>query len=188
MVKGFTSAGRESQGMFIPCDKSDWGEIYYQINDGKQNSRQYIYKKFQFHLKNNKKSLDQSQVFHSDSRKPAKYNPFSTFLRYTVFPKWTLTPKQSPTKNNDFSKGGAHKIDEFWWVIFQRGEYTKPMGFGGWVFKGGSTQNRWALMVEFSKGGVHKTDGVWWVMFQRGEYTKPMGFDGFWKNFIASKH
>ena len=27
-------------------------------------------------------------------------------------------------------------------VIFQRGEYTKPMGFDGWFFKGGSTQNR----------------------------------------------
>ena len=62
-------------------------------------------------------------------------------------------------------------------VIFQRGEYTKPMGFDGWFFKGGSTQNRWALMGDFSKGGVHKTDGLWWVIFQRGEYTKPMGFD-----------
>ena len=31
-------------------------------------------------------------------------------------------------------------------VIFQRGEYTKPMGFDGWFFKGGSTQNRWGLM------------------------------------------
>ena len=31
-------------------------------------------------------------------------------------------------------------------VIFQRGEYTKPMAFDGWFFKGGSTQNRWLLM------------------------------------------
>ena len=31
----------------------------------------------------------------------------------------------------DFSKGGVHKTDGLWWVIFQRGEYTKPMGFDG---------------------------------------------------------
>ena len=28
-----------------------------------------------------------------------------------------------------------------------------------WFFKGGSTQNRWALMGGFSKGGLHETDG-----------------------------
>ena len=55
---------------------------------------------------------------------------------------------------------------------FSKGEYTKPMGFDGWFFKGGSTQNRWALMDDFSKGGVHKTDGLWWVIFQRGEVHK----------------
>ena len=44
-------------------------------------------------------------------------------------------------------------------VIFQRGEYTKPMSSHEWFFKGGSTQNRWVLMGDFSKGGVHKTDG-----------------------------
>ena len=43
----------------------------------------------------------------------------------------------------DFSKGGVHKTDWLWWVIFQRGEYTKPIGCDGWFFKGGSTQNRW---------------------------------------------
>ena len=52
----------------------------------------------------------------------------------------------------------VHKTDGFWWVIFQRGEYTKPMafdgqhfqrgeytkpmGFDGWFFKGGNTQNQ----------------------------------------------
>ena len=46
----------------------------------------------------------------------------------------------------DFSKGGVHKTDGVWWVTFQRGEYTKPMGFDGWLFKGGSTQNRWLVM------------------------------------------
>ena len=100
----------------------------------------------------------------------------------------------------DFSKGGVHETDGFSWVIFHRGEYTKPMGFDGWFFKGGggvhkidgfwwvifppggggSPRNRWALMGDFSQGGVHKTDGFWWVIFQRGEYTKSMGFDGFW--------
>ena len=57
-----------------------------------------------------------------------------------------------------------------------------------WFFKGGSTQNRWALMGDFSKGRVHKTDGngwffkggsFWWMILQRGEYTKPMGFGMF---------
>ena len=64
----------------------------------------------------------------------------------------------------DFSKGGVHKTDGLWWVIFQRGEYTKPMDFDGWFFKGGSTQNRWVVMGDFSKGGVHKTDGFCWVL------------------------
>ena len=32
-------------------------------------------------------------------------------------------------------------------VIFQRGEYTKPMGFDGWFFKGG--------------GEGKKIDGIW---------------------------
>ena len=46
---------------------------------------------------------------------------------------------------SDFSKGGVHKTDGVWWAIFQRGEYTKPMGFDGWLSKGGSTQNRWTV-------------------------------------------
>ena len=49
----------------------------------------------------------------------------------------------------DFSKGGVHKTDGFWWVIFQRGEYMKPMGCDGWFFKGGSTQNQWLLECFF---------------------------------------
>ena len=31
----------------------------------------------------------------------------------------------------DFSKGGVHETDSFWGMIFQRGEYTKPMAFDG---------------------------------------------------------
>ena len=49
----------------------------------------------------------------------------------------------------DFSKGGVHKTDGFWWVIFQRGEYTKPMGSDGWFSKGGSTQKQWLLELLF---------------------------------------
>ena len=47
-------------------------------------------------------------------------------------------------------------------VIFQRGEYTKPMAFDGW----------------FSKGGVHKTDGFWWVIFKGGSTQNQWAFDG----------
>ena len=50
----------------------------------------------------------------------------------------------------EFSKRGVHETDEFWWVIFQRGEYTKPMSLGGWFFKGGSTQDRWVVLPRFA--------------------------------------
>ena len=57
-------------------------------------------------------------------------------------------PEISAHQKQWFSKGGGgvHKTDGFWWMIFHRGEYIKPMGFDGWFFKGGSTQNRWLLM------------------------------------------
>ena len=36
---------------------------------------------------------------------------------------------------DDFSQGGVHKTDGFYWMIFHRGEYMKPMGFDGfWNF------------------------------------------------------
>ena len=58
-----------------------------------------------------------------------------------------------------FQRGEYTKPMGFWWVIFQRGEYTKPMSFDGWFFKGG------------------------------GGYTKPMGFwrvfEGFLKKFYC---
>ena len=78
----------------------------------------------------------------------------------TVFAQINAHPEKSTQKNSDFSKGGVHKTDGFWWVIFQRGEYTKPMGFNGWFFKGGTTQNQWVVMGGFFKGGVHKTYGL----------------------------
>ena len=45
-------------------------------------------------------------------------------------------------------------------MIFQKGEYTKPMGFDGWFLKGGSTQNRWDLelyvvFLKLSARGVY---------------------------------
>ena len=53
----------------------------------------------------------------------------------------------------DFSKGGVHKTDGFWRVIFQRGEYTKPMGFDGfWNFIVPSKIKR--LGVYFRKYGT----------------------------------
>ena len=55
----------------------------------------------------------------------------------------------------DFSKGGVHETDGLWWVIFQRGEYMKPMGSYKWFFKGGTTQNQ---TFRNYKIGV---DGVW---------------------------
>ena len=70
----------------------------------------------------------------------------------------------------DFSKGGVHETDGFWWVIFQRGEYTKPMGFWWVIFQRGEytkpvgSDGFWNLFLsDFSKGGLQRPDGVWWV-------------------------
>ena len=49
-------------------------------------------------------------------------------------------------------------------VIFQRGEYTKPMGFDGDFSKGGVHKTDGVLLGDFPKGGVHKTDEFWWVL------------------------
>ena len=96
-------------------------------------------------------------------------------------------------------------------VIFQREEYTKLMGFDGWFFKGGSTQNRWvfggwffkggstwnrwALMDDFSKGGVHKTDGFWKMFFASKNWKSVMKFRSWFKfrmvfkqNFLYFEH
>ena len=53
------------------------------------------------------------------------WNPSTVFAEINAHPE-----NKRPPKNSDFLKGGVHKTDGFWWVIFQRGEYTKPMGFG----------------------------------------------------------
>ena len=62
-------------------------------------------------------------------------------------------------------------------VIFQRGEYTKPMGFDGWFFKGGSTWNRWAFEGDFSKGGVHETEWLLVGKFPKGGVHETDGFE-----------
>ena len=54
-------------------------------------------------------------------------------------------------------------------MIFQRGEYTKPMGLDGWCFQRGEyTKPNGFWWVMFSKGGVHKTDGLWLWCFKGG--------------------
>ena len=63
----------------------------------------------------------------------------------TVLAEINAHPEISAHQNSWFSKKRVHKTDGFWWVISQRGEYTKPMAFDGWFFKEGSTQNRWVL-------------------------------------------
>ena len=114
--------------------------------------------------------------FSVDKSIQSRFN--TVFAKINAHPKISTHLKQKPIRNSDFSKGGVRKTDGLWWGSFQRGKYTKPMGFDGWffkegstqnrwgfdegVFKGGSTQNRWALMGDFSKRGVHKTDGFWW--------------------------
>ena len=77
--------------------------------------------------------------------------PLLLFLSTSSLPSHRICRTKRPPRNKRPPKT----------VIFQRGEYTKPMSFHGWFFKGGSTQNRWVLMGDFSKGGVHKTDGFW---------------------------
>ena len=95
----------------------------------------------------------------------------NVFFSNWFLKKYRICQNQRPPKTGIFSKGGVHKTDGFWWVwIFQRGDYTKPMGFDGWFFKGGTTQNRWSLMG---------------LDFLKGEYTQPMGFDGFWNFFCC---
>ena len=49
---------------------------------------------------------------------------------HTVFAEISAHPEISAHQKQWFSKGGVHRTDELWWVIFQRGEYTKPRGFG----------------------------------------------------------
>ena len=100
--------------------------------------------------------------------KPGNFTFFPHSIPYKSYPKYRVCRDKRPPRYKRPPKT----------VIFQRGDYTKPMAFDGWFFKGGSTQNQWVLMGDFSKGGVHKTNEFWWVIFQRGEYTKPMSFDG----------
>ena len=45
-----------------------------------------------------------------------------------------LLENTMPTKTVIFQRGEYMKPMGFWWVIFQRGEYTKPMGFGMFFF------------------------------------------------------
>ena len=69
------------------------------------------------------------------SRPPAvphakvKKSDFMQF--YTVFDEINAHPEISAHKKSAiFQRGEYTKPMGLWWVIFQRGEYTKPMGFG----------------------------------------------------------
>ena len=102
-----------------------------------------------------------------------------------------------PSKTVIFQRDGSwniwvHKTDGSCWVIFQRGEYMKPMGLDGWFLKGGITWNRWLLLgfgmffygfqkssvrgVYFGKYGIPVglwsdcfADGTWWSSLLRPE-------------------
>ena len=64
-------------------------------------------------------------------------------------------------------------------VIFQRGEYMKPMGFDGWFFQRGEYIKPMGFDGWFFQRGEYmKPMGFDGWFFQRGEYIKPMGFDG----------
>ena len=47
-------------------------------------------------------------------------------------------------------------------VIFQRGEYTKPMAFDGCFFKGGSTQNWWAVECFLLRLKIKRPGRLFW--------------------------
>ena len=55
----------------------------------------------------------------------------------TVFAEINAHSKKASTKNSDFSKGGVHKTDGFWWMIFQRGEVHKTNGLRWVIFQRG---------------------------------------------------
>ena len=74
--------------------------------------------------------------------------------KYRIFQNKPSPQNKRPPKTVIFQRGEYTKPMGFDAGFFQRGEYTKPMGFDGWFF-------------------------------QRGEYTKPMGF-GYY--FIASEN
>ena len=62
---------------------------------------------------------------------------------------------------------------------FRRGEYTKPMAFDWWFFKGESTQNQLGFDVWFFKGGSTQNQlgfDVWF--FKGGSTQNQLGFDG----------
>ena len=58
---------------------------------------------------------------------------------------------------DDFLKGGVHKTNGFWWVIFQRGEVDKIDGFW-WVLK------CFSLLLKLGAWGVYFGINYWWVL------------------------
>ena len=113
-------------------------------------------------------TLSQSQFFVNTT--------FNDLKQYTVLAKINAHQKQwffkgGSTQNrwvlmDDFSQGRVHKTDGVWWVIFHRGEYTKPMGFDGF----------WNLFYCFWKLSVR---GVYFV-----KYGQPFSDDEVNRNTI----
>ena len=116
---------------------------------------------FRTHLCKGNPAYVQKPWSQNDRRPLDLHNPDRKWKNYRIF------RNKRPPKT-EISKGGVHKTDGFWWVIFQRGEYMKPMACDGWFFKGGEYTKPMAFDGWFFKGG---------------EYTKPVGFDGFWNVF-----
>ena len=149
-------------GPFLVHRRTEWLPTHgcFSIFDAKE---VFYTKNFQFECHGRMKTLQNSLIMNTDTTlarlifaaielllNPLDYECTCSLMLF----QYRICRNKRPPRNRHPPKT----------VIFQRGEYTKPMAFDGWVFKGGSTQNRWVLMGDFSKGGVHKTDGFRWVL------------------------
>ena len=88
-----------------------------------------------------------------------EYNVLGHLLRNKLFKtEYRICRNKRPLRNKRppktviFQRGEYMKPMGFDGWFFQRGEYMKPMGFYRWFFKGGSTQNRMAFNEWFFKG------------------------------------
>ena len=112
------------------------------------------------------RKIDENHVLLEWDFFPLKVSGFKEFFtKIPVPPTIRFHPnkkiKGGSTQNRwllmgDFSKGGVHKTDGSWWVIFQRGEYTKPMGLDGFwnFFYCFWKLNAWG--VYFGKNGMYR--------------------------------
>ena len=116
-----------------------------------KNARGRISKRDLMHVSHAQWTLQGSRINQIHHFCPSDFCHVLIRIKHTVFAEINAHPeisahqkqwffKGGSTQNqwvlmDDFSKGGVHKTDGFLWVVFQRGEYTKPMGFEGfWNF------------------------------------------------------